>query len=150
MFWPWTGEEEYRVRAKRERRPNEAIQRMNSSLHIAAALAVAVAAAHSCLGERYILVPLFQREDLPRLFGETDFTRRTLRFAWHLTSVAWVGFAGVLVQLSSSTAGAGRPQARLIADTFAVSGIVALVGSRGRHLSWLVFLAIAGLVWFGS
>ena len=35
--------------------------------------------------------------DLPRLFGSDWFTRRTLRFAWHITSVAWLGFAALLV-----------------------------------------------------
>jgi hypothetical protein len=89
-------------------------------------LAVLLAAAHSYLGERYILVRLFRRADLPKLFGGTEFTTRTLRFAWHLTSVAWIGLA---------------------AATFATSGLAALVGSRGRHLAWIAFLAIAALVW---
>ena len=59
-------------------------------------LAVLLAAAHSYLGERYILIRLFRREDLPKLFGGgTEFTTRTLRFAWHLTSVAWIAFLAI-------------------------------------------------------
>ena len=38
----------------------------------------------------------------------------------------------------------------LLVGTFAVSGVVALVGSRGKHLSWVVFLAIAALTWLGT
>lgn len=38
------------------------------------------------------LVRLFRRADLPHLFGSDLFTRRTLRLAWHLTSVARLGF----------------------------------------------------------
>ena len=76
--------------------------------------------------------------------------QQTLRFAWHLTSVAWVGFAGLLAMLASSPHGAGRTQAQVISVTFALSGALALIGSKGRHLSWIVFLAIAGLVWLGG
>lgn len=123
---------------------------MNRLLLIAAGVAVLLGVAHSYLGERYLLVRLFRRGELPKLLGSVDFTKRTLRFAWHLTSVAWVGFAGLLVTLASSEDGAGRLEARIISATFAASGVLALVGSRGRHLSWILFFAIAGLVWFGK
>jgi hypothetical protein len=105
---------------------------------------------HSYLGERYILMRLFRREDLPRLFGTADFTKRTLRFAWHLTSVAWLGFAGLLLRLRSAQPLDARDTAHLIAGVSALSGLIALVGSRGRHLSWVVFFAIAALVWYGA
>lgn len=52
---------------------------MTWALYLAASLLVATAAAHSYLGERYILVRLFRRDNLPRLFGGTEFTVRTLR-----------------------------------------------------------------------
>ena len=123
---------------------------MNTSLLIAAVLAVLLGVTHSYLGERYILIRLFRRGDLPRLFGGVEFTQQTLRFAWHLTSVAWVGFAGLLATLASSPQGTGRTQAQVISVTFALSGALALIGSKGRHLSWIVFLAIAGLVWLGG
>jgi hypothetical protein len=55
---------------------------MTSALYVAAALMVGVGIAHSVLGERYILMRLFRRGELPRLFGGTEFTARTLRFAW--------------------------------------------------------------------
>lgn len=56
-------------------------QILRNLLDLAAALVVALGLAHSLLGERYILQRLLRREDLPRLFGSADFTRRTLRFA---------------------------------------------------------------------
>ncbi|GAA3930276.1 hypothetical protein [Luteimonas lutimaris] len=70
---------------------------METLLYLAAVLAVALGAAHSVLGERYILIRLFRRNDLPKLFGSSEFTIRTLRFAWHVTTVAWFGFAALLV-----------------------------------------------------
>ena len=102
-------------------------------------LAVLLAAANSFLGERYILMRLFRRDDLPKLFGGTAFTTRTLRFAWHLTSVAWLGLAAALL--------APARVAEVVALTFGISGLAALAGSRGRHLSWIVFFAIAALAW---
>jgi hypothetical protein len=56
----------------------------------AAVLMFLLGLAHSVLGERYLLIRLFRRPDLPTLFGGTAFTTQTLRFAWHLTTViAW-------------------------------------------------------------
>ncbi len=113
----------------------------------AAGLLILLGVAHSYLGERYILIRLFRRPDLPKLGGSDVFTRRTLRFAWHLTSVAWWGFAALLLTLRGASTADTRTLAYVIAVTSAVSGVVALLGSRGRHPSWIVFLAIATLVW---
>ena len=66
----------------------------------AASLAFLIGLAHSYLGERYILIRLFRRE-LPRLFGSDDFTKQTLRFVWHLTTVSWWGLAAILVALQA-------------------------------------------------
>ena len=61
-------------------------------------LAIFVGLVHSYLGERYILTRLFKRE-LPKLLGSDWFTKRVLRFAWHLTTVAWWGFAVILIPI---------------------------------------------------
>ena len=63
--------------------------------HTHVVLIAGLALVHSVLGERCILIRLFRRTDLPPLFGSDDFTKRTLRFAWHLTSVVWLGVAAV-------------------------------------------------------
>lgn len=117
---------------------------------VAALLAASLGVAHSYLGERYILIRLLRRDNLPTLFGGVEFTKRTLRFAWHLTSVAWIGFAGLLVAMAPSGGVTESTQLRVISATFPISGILALVGSRGRHFSWVVFLAIAALSWFAN
>src|SRR5262245_51604945 len=99
---------------------------------LAAALCVALAVVHSYLGERYILIRVFRRTDMPKLFGGTEFTMRTLRFAWHLTSVTWLGIAALFFLLArgplSSTA-----VAAVLAVVFLISAGVTLVASRGRH-----------------
>jgi hypothetical protein len=122
---------------------------MRSALLTAAFLTILLASAHSYLGERYLLIRLFRRTELPKLFGGVEFTKQTLRFAWHITSIAWLGLASLIAALASAPGDAQLTQARLIAGVFAASGMAALLGSRGRHLSWIVFFAIAGLVWFG-
>ena len=118
---------------------------MNEWLVGAAALTVGIGMAHSYLGERYILIRLLRRDDLPRLFGSDVFTRRTLRFAWHLTTLAWWGFGAFM--LVAARGGQIESGLTVVGWTFALSGLVALVASRGRHLAWIVFLAIALLVW---
>jgi hypothetical protein len=122
---------------------------MNIPLLIAAALLALLGAAHSTLGERYILIRLFRRNDLPAILGSSDFTRRTLRFAWHITSVLAFGLAAILVILASPGGGTARMTVEIIAATCAACGVVALTGSRGRHLSWVVFFTVAVLLWFG-
>ncbi len=111
-----------------------------------------IGVAHSYLGERYIIVRLLRRDNLPHLFGSDLFTRRTLRLAWHLTAVAWWGLGALLWRLGTAAelGVLGRNVAAMIGWTFLASAVVALVGSRGRHLSWLVFLAIAGGAWLGA
>lgn len=124
---------------------------MNFYFVVAASLILAIGVAHSWLGERYILMRLFRRQNIPHLLGSDVFTKRTLRFAWHLTTVFWVGIAAMLLILASYPLDASaRMLSRVIAATFLVSAVAALVGSRGRHLSWVVFLLIAGMVWMGG
>lgn len=125
---------------------------MNAHLVAAASLILVVGAAHSYLGERYILIRLFRRSDLPWLFGSDLFTRRTLRFAWHLTTVAWWGIAALL--LGAARAGSGTlavaQVGAVVAATSLASAVVTFAGSRGRHLAWLVFLAVGVLAWLGT
>jgi hypothetical protein len=114
---------------------------MAHALYLSAFLAIAVGVAHSLLGERYILTRLFRREVLPRLFGGTEFTIRTLRFAWHITTIAWWGFAAILVQLAQGSV-SHSGIALVVGLTFLATEAVTLAVSRARHLAWPVFLII--------
>lgn len=120
---------------------------MNGWLVLAATGLCAVGIAHSYLGERYLLMRLFRRDDLPRLRGSELFTKRTLRFAWHVTTVAWWGAAAALLALG---AGSPRLAVQALSATFLVTAIVTLVASRGRHLAWPVFLLIGIAAWLGA
>lgn len=124
---------------------------MQTSLLIAAALTILIGLAHSYLGERYMLIRLFRRTDLPSLFGSDWFTKRTLRFAWHITSIAWWGFAAILIALAKEDLQNPRQiTLQAIAVTFGVSALLTVTASRGRHFAWIVFLAIAVLSWLAA
>ncbi len=117
---------------------------MQIALYLAAVLIVAVGIAHSYLGERYVLRRLFRRADLPKLFGDEMFTKRTLRFAWHITTIAWFGLAAIVLQLAHPPLSA-TTTGLIVGITFFLHGVIALVGSRGKHLSWIAFFAISAL-----
>ena len=110
-------------------------------LLVAAILTFAIGLAHSYLGEKYILIRLF-RQPLPKLFGDDHFTRQTLRFAWHLTSIAWFGFGVLLVLLYLGDISRSS-LLNVVGTTFAITALTALLASRGKHLSWLVFGAVS-------
>ncbi len=114
-------------------------------LLIAAILAVFISAVHSLLGEKKLIGPLLALEHRERPLA-SRFMRRVLRFAWHLTSVAWIGMGLVLAALARAPLdGTGRLAVGIIGATFLAMGVLTLVAARGRHLAWVVFLAIAGL-----
>ncbi|MGI9263212.1 MAG: hypothetical protein ACR2QR_14295 [Woeseiaceae bacterium] len=110
-------------------------------LLVAVALTVGIGLVHSVLGERYILTRLF-RQQLPKLFGSDWFTKQTLRFVWHLLTVAWFGFAALMFQLNAGTP-SRADLLNTIGITFAITGLIALIASRAKHLSWIVFGAIS-------
>jgi hypothetical protein len=124
---------------------------MNLLLLVGGLLAVLVGIVHSVLGEKLLLGPLFQRGELPKLLGSATFARRTLRFAWHLTTVLLLGIGSTVVALSQSQL---DPQAawilRVFAITFAICSLLSVIGARARHFSWWVFLIIAVLLWLGA
>lgn len=118
-----------------------------NALHVSALLVFLLGLAHSILGERYIIARLIRRNRLPRLFGGTAFTAQTLRFAWHLTTVAWWGLATIVwLQAGAGDHSTGHVALRVVGMTLLVSGFLPLVLTRGRHLSWVVLFASGGLV----
>ena len=112
-------------------------------LLIAAFLLISIGCVHSYLGEKYILIRLFKRDNLPKLLGSDFFTKRVLRFAWHLTTIAWWGFAVILYFLSQPSDNIRSEIIMTIAVVFTLSGVISLLFSRGKHLSWLFFFGIA-------
>jgi hypothetical protein len=115
---------------------------MHTYVYLAVVLILLVGFGHSYLGERYVLRRIFQRCELPELLGSVDGMHKVLRFGWHIASLAWIGLAAVLVATVQPGAGMASIGA-IVGATFFAHFLLALVASRGRHLSWIFFLAIA-------
>ena len=102
---------------------------------IAAALLLVVAIAHSVLGEKFLISPLIASPDWKLPVLSRAYANRLLRFAWHLTTVAWLGLAVALV---------GVP----IDYAFAVvclASAALILGMLPGHVAWPALLA-AGLL----
>jgi len=119
-------------------------------LYIGCALLIFIGLVHSYLGEKYLLIRLFRRDNLPHLMGGDWFTMRVLRFAWHITTIAWWGFAAILYLYATPTLKTMNHVLTVIGVVFLLSGIVSFAFSRARHLSWLFFWAIAGICLYAS
>lgn len=106
---------------------------------IASIILILIGVAHSYLGERYILIRLFKRDSIPHLFGSDNFTKGTLRFCWHVLSVAVFGFAAILSNKSSHDA----LTLYIVGCVFLISALLAIFYTEGKHLSWVAFLIVS-------
>ncbi|AUR05913.1 hypothetical protein PhaeoP72_03995 (plasmid) [Phaeobacter inhibens] len=113
----------------------------------AAILLVAVSLMHSVLGGINLINPICRRADLPIILGSRRNTVLTLQFGWHFLSFFWVALTALLVLLHV------RPD-RFLEDfltggagLFIASALIALIAGRGRHLSWIFFFPIGGLLY---
>jgi hypothetical protein len=114
-------------------------------LLIAAVILIMCGLIHSYLGERYILIRLFKRDNIPHLFGSDIFTKGTLRFCWHITSLAWFGFAALLVNMQENNS---ETQLYIISTVFFLSASFSAYFTKAKHLSWLAFLIVAAITLF--
>lgn len=115
-------------------------------LEAATLLLLLMGVAHAWLGERFLLRRLARHpERLPPLLGSTAFTLGTLRFVWHLIALPWGALAWLL--LLAAQGELGRAQVLdAVALAALLSALLPLLFTRGRHLSWAVFLLVAALV----
>lgn len=119
---------------------------MQIALLVSAGLTGLLGIAHSGLGEARLIGPLLAPEHRTGLLAKSAFARGILRFAWHLTSLAWWGLGTVLVAVALAAPGKAETFVlTAVAATLGLSGLAILAMSRGRHLAWPVFLAAAGL-----
>ncbi len=115
-------------------------------LLFASIILIACGLTHSYLGERYIRIRLFKRDNIPHLFGDDKFTKGTLRFCWHITSIAWFGFAAILANQAQSSGFI----LFVISAVFLFSGLFSAYFTKGKHLSWLAFLVVSMIAFLGA
>ena len=114
-------------------------------LLLAAALTLFIGLAHSYLGEKWLIGPITKMDTLPFPKSKTVFAKQTLRFAWHITSLAWWGIAGLMVYLYFVPGDALGGFLWMCAIMFGITGLIPIVIGKGRHKSWIVFLSIAAI-----
>jgi len=112
-------------------------------LYLSALAFVVLGVAHSYLGERFVLAPIFRLSGLPKLFGSARYMQQILRLAWHVTSLAWLGLASIVVMLAYPPLSA-RAVAVAVGITALASFLSVLVFTRGKHVAaWVLFLIIS-------
>jgi hypothetical protein len=121
-----------------------------SWLYVASVAAGLLGALHSYLGERRVLPGLLGLANLPLQLNDRAFTHAILRWAWHLTSIAWLGWAVVLWGLAGGYAADRVFVARVAALVFGMSGVIAIATTRGRHVAGPLFVIAALASWLGA
>lgn len=111
-------------------------------LYTAALILVATGVLHSYLGEVRILSPLFALP--PQGVMKSGRVRGILRGAWHITSVAWLGLALVLVFSAGTTF---EPVAIwTIAAVGAATAIACLLSWGPTHPGFVAFTICTALL----
>lgn len=125
---------------------------MQTNLLCAAVVLLAVATAHSLLGERLIFRPLRTGGIVPTAAAPPLRERhvRILWASWHIVSLLGCAFAAVLLRLAFPS----EPQAfqafvqNAMILALAASSLLVLGATRGRHPGWIGLLAAAVLAWW--
>ncbi|TSD87415.1 hypothetical protein FFK22_017230 [Mycobacterium sp. KBS0706] len=120
---------------------------MSDALLLAAALLLVVTAVvHSVVGERRLISPVLARHDG---ILKSPLARFVLRFAWHITSVAWIVIALILAVLVLDPTAVRWWAAVGTGAIFTAIGAFTALSSRGRHIGW-PFLTGIGLTALAS
>lgn len=120
---------------------------VNPWLLSAGILMIIVGVVHSVLGERLIFSQLRAGGLIPNDGGSHLRERhvRILWATWHLSSVLGWAAAFIMLYAANTAVPALVIQALMVAA--AASGILVLVGTRGKHPGWIALLVVALLVW---
>lgn len=118
---------------------------MNTWLAVATALAALTGVVHSVFGE----ILIFRR--LPRDAAGNPLQWRSLGVlwaTWHIASVMGWALAAVLWQLATTAEPLALHAYTLnaIAVAYGASGLLVLIGTRGRHPGWVALGAVAALI----
>lgn len=117
---------------------------------IAAVLLVLVGLFHSLIGGRRLIAPIVARSDLPIILGDIAMSRITLRAGWHMLTLFWFALAVILVAQVVSAISFDRLVMGVFGVSFLIAALIALLLSRGKHLSWVLFIPIGGILLAGA
>ena len=116
---------------------------MSSMFLIAAALTTLLTAfAHSYFEEKRLIAPLVASNDgvMSRLLS-----KQVIRFAWHFTSLLWIGQALLLLRAASNPQYFDRTLVAGMGLLYVGAGLFDAVVTRGKHIGWPLLTAIGVL-----
>jgi hypothetical protein len=122
----------------------------NDFLLIAALLVAVIGAVHSYLGETVVFPRLFALPNLPLLRRDRTYTVNVLRYAWHMTSVAWWAGGAILAALWWGRGDLRQTVLMIVASMLLFTGLVILATAGRRHPGWPLFLIAAAAAWYGA
>ena len=123
---------------------------MNYLLFLSAILAIALGIIHSILGERLIFKQLRNAQKSDRYPEKLAIRQlQALWSTWHLVTLFGWAVAGILICFASPISPTAQLDgARLmITVLFSVSTLVWIIGTRGKHPAWIIFLTLALLTY---
>ena len=107
---------------------------------IAAAVATLVTAfTHSYFGERRLIGPLVRSN---AGIMSRALAKQVVRFAWHLTTLLWLGQALLLLRAANAAPPLDRALVIGIGAMYLAAGLFDAVFTRGRHIGWPMLTAI--------
>ena len=108
-------------------------------LFSAAVTTFVTAFAHSYFGERRLIGPLVASN-----VGVMSvvLAKQIVRFAWHLTSLLWVGQVLLFVRVANDPSSLDRAVIGGIGVLHLGAGLFDAVFTRGRHIGWPLLAAI--------
>ena len=115
-------------------------------LEFAAALLVLVGAMHSFVGGKRLIAPLLGKDDFPVILGSQQNGRVTLWFGWHALTLFWWSQAAVIWTISIDEELTAAVVLASTAVACAITGLAAVIATKGRHLSWVFFFPIAAIL----
>lgn len=122
----------------------------NDFLLVAAVVVAFIGCVHSYLGERLVFPRLFALPDLPLLRRDRTYTENVLRYAWHVTSVAWWSASAMLVAFWWGAGDARHTSLLIIAAMLLLTGLIILSTCGRRHPAWPLLLIAAAATWYGA
>jgi len=105
----------------------------------AAAATLLTAFVHSYVGERRLIGPLVASN--AGVMSST-LAKQVVRFAWHLTSLIWIGQALLLLRAASAPPSLDRVLAGGIGVLYLIAASYSAIVTRGRFIGWPLLMAV--------
>ena len=122
---------------------------MNYYLLSASALTGIAALIHSVRGELLLVRHLKHVKDLPVILNDENAARKTIRMVWHSMTVFSLALATVLGYAAFNGTRFITTPVWCIAVSMLVCALMAAFVTKGKHASWIAFLAVGILCVFG-